>query len=221
MPNLIDDDNLLEVEAEAHSGNVTSIFYFIGGLVERGRIEEAQRHVDVLVANGYLDANAALGEHLYLYPECQSAIADLSEDQRFQRYLDLAAPYATSERPGAVVAAFDIADELEKRERHAEALSWFVRAAEHGHEEAAIALGYAFSEGLGTSVNILEGARWFMRSLEMEPVDSLASDQTKWPVDRERGWIDWTMFEEMASSLNGEDRIELMRIVSKPRVRIV
>lgn len=216
MPNLIDDDDMTVVEAEAYSGDATSISYFIGGLVERGRIEEAQRHVDALVAKGFLDANAALGEHLYLYPEYQPAIVELSEDQRFQRYLDMAAPYATSERPGAVVAAFDIADELDSRERHAEALPWFVRAAERGHEEAAIALGYAFTEGIGTEINVLEGARWFMRSLEMEPVGSYASDHTKWPVDRERGWIDWIMFEEMAKSLNNEDRIELMRIVTKP-----
>lgn len=216
MPNLIDDYDLQIIETEAHSGNVNSIFYFIGGLVERGRIEEAHRHVDDLMAKGYLEANAALGEHLYLFPECQSAIADLSEDQCFQRYLDLAAQYATSERPGAVVAAFDIGNELDDRGRHAEALPWFLRAAERGHEEAAIALGYAFTEGLGTALNVLEGARWFMRSLEMEPVDSLASDQTKWPVNRENGWIDWMMFGEMVRSLNYEDRIELMRIVSKP-----
>ena len=216
MPNLIDDINLLVVETEAHSGNASSIFYFIGGLVERGRIEEAQRHVDVLMANGYLEANAALGEYLYLRPQCQSAVTDLSEEQRFQQYLDMTAPYATSERPGAVVAAFDIGDELYNRERHAEALPWFLRAAERGHEEAAISLGYAFTEGLGTAVNVLEGARWFMRSLEMEPVGSLASDETKWPVNREMGWIDWIMLGEMVRSLSYEDRIELMRIVSKP-----
>lgn len=220
-PNLIGDADLLIVEKEAYSGNPSSIFYFIGGLVERGRIEEAIRHADVLAGKGYSDANAAVGEYLFLYGECPSAIADLSDGQRLQRYLELTAAYATSERPGAVVAAFDIGNELQSRERHAEALPWFVRAAERGHEEAAIALGYAFTEGLGTAVNFLEGARWFMRSLEMEPVDSNASDETKWPVNRENGWIDWMMFGEMAKSLNYEDRIELMRIVSKPIVRMV
>lgn len=219
MSNLIGDDDLLVVEKEAYSGNVTSIFYFIGGLVERGRIEEAQRHTNILVEKGYSDANAALGEHLYLYQECPAAVADLSDDQRFNQYLNLTAPYAASERPGATVAAFDIGNELDNRERHAEALPWFVRAAERGHEEAAIALGYAFTKGLGTAVNVLEGARWFMRSLDMEPVDSIASDQTKWPVSRENGWVDWMMFEEMAKSLNDEERIELMQIVSKPIVR--
>lgn len=219
MSNLIGDDDLLVVEEEAYSGNASSIFYFIGGLVERGRIEEALRHADVLVGKGYPDANAAVGEHLFLYEKYPPAIAGLSDDQRLKRYLELTAPYATSERPGAVVAAFDIGNELESRERYAEALPWFVRAAERGHEEAAIALGYVFTEGLGTAVDVLEGARWFMRSLKMEPVDSIASDETEWPVNRENGWVDWVKFGEMAQSVNVEDRIELMRIVSEPIVR--
>lgn len=213
MSKLIGDDELLVVEVEAYAGNVSSIYYFIGGLIERGRIEEAKRHADVLAGKGFPDANAALGEHLYLYAEYPSAVAELNDDQRFQKYLGLTAPYATSERPGAAVAAFDIGDELDNRQRHAEALPWFIRAAEHGHEEAAIALGYAYVEGLGVAVDILEGVRWFMRSLEMESGDTV-SDPGSWPVNREQGWWDHELLGRLTQQLNDDSREELRTIVS-------
>lgn len=212
MSKLIGDDELLVVEVEAYSGNVSSIYYLIGGLIERGRIEEAKRHADVLARKGFPDANAALGEHLYLYAEYPSAVAELNDDQRFQKYLDLTAPYAKSERSGAAVAAFDIGDELDNRERHTEALPWFFRAAERGHEEAAIALGYAYVEGLGVAVNILEGVRWFMRSLEMEPGDA-ASDSGSWPVNREQGWWDSEFLGDLAKQLDEDEQKTLIELV--------
>lgn len=212
--NLISDNELHQVESGAYSGDATAVFYFIGGLVERGRIADAEQHATTLTSMGYVEANAALGEYLYLYEDWPSAVAHLSPKERFQRYLNLAAPYATSHRPGHVIAAFDIADALDSRELYKEAFPWFKRAADAGHMEAAIALGYAYSEGLGVDVDVLEGARWFMRSLEMEPCQSLSSDDTQWPVNREQGWVDWDLFGEMVGKLDGDARNELMRIVS-------
>lgn len=212
--NLISDSELPKAELRAYSGNVTDVVYFIGGLVERGRVADAEQHAAALATMGYVEANAALGVYLYLAEDCPSAVEHLSPRERFQRYLALAAPYASSNRPGNVVAAFDIADALDSRERYKEAFPWFKRAAEAGHEEAAIALGYAFTQGLGVDVDVLEGARWFMRSLKMEPSESFSSDDTKWPVNRERGWVDWELFGELAGQLDSDARNELMRIVS-------
>ena len=211
---LVSDDELRQLELTAYSGDDRSVSYFIGGLVERGRIAEAEQHASKLSEKGFIEANHALGESLYVLEDFPSAVEHLSPEEKTQRYLELATPYASSHRQGYIIAAFDIGDALESQGRHDEAFPWFKRAAEAGHEEAAIALGFAFALGLGVEVDVLEGARWFMRSLEMEPCESTASDEKSWPVDRTQGWADWDLFGELVGPLDLADRIELMRIVS-------
>jgi len=49
-------------------------------------------------------------------------------------------------------------------EDSAEALKWYTRAAEQGLAEAQTKVGYAFYNGVGTSVNYTQAMLWFQRA---------------------------------------------------------
>ncbi len=209
---LISDDELEKIEPLAYQGCSTEIFYLIGGLVERCRIEEAKAHAERLISMGFLDASGALAASLYDStnpPPCPDSVS--SDEQ----WLALMLPYATSTRPGCVSAAFDIAEFYERNGNHKEAFTWYLDAAQRGHEEAAISVGYAYMQGEGVQKNILEGARWFMRSLALY-CDGTTSDPEQWPVSRESGWRDWEWFGELFAELSLDERVEFIKIISQP-----
>jgi TPR repeat protein len=67
---------------------------------------------------------------------------------------------------GVVEAAAVLADQLSAVDRDAEALTWYVYAAEHGHAGAMFAAGCRYRDGVGTAPHPVQAVRWFLTMLD-------------------------------------------------------
>ena len=232
--NMISDADLAELEGRIYQKCRTPEYYFyICGLIQRGKIEEATNQAQRLLELGHPEALAALGLYLYKYMELPSATKGLSKNERISKYIALTTPYAMSDNPGNGIASFEIGMAIEsinmleanslnlgsKEQIDKASFDWFLRSAEQGYEEGAIFVAYRFLDGEGTEMNYLESAKWFMRSLEMDATDEMTAetDIHSWPVCKETGtWTDQDLLTEMLCELNFEDKQALLRIINNP-----
>jgi len=209
----ITDAELAESIERAHQGDGRAMDTMIHGLVERRRYGDAELQVEQLAAKGFTEAGEMLAFDLY----------DTGEPlENGNKWLGLMVKHALSGRPRYADSCFEIGERLsgQNSQLTGESLKWYHRAAEGLHEEAAIVLGYAYVQGEGVKTDVLEGLRWFMRSLSANVADS-NSGSAKWPVDPQEGaWRDWAFFGELLEHLYVDQRIEAVRIVSRKVIRL-
>jgi hypothetical protein len=214
---LNEEDEFIASEIPAYKGESSAIYSFIIGLVERSRTDEAKKHAQILNDLGYVEANGHLAEVLYGLDALNSPKVKENHEEFFRLML----PWAESNREGYAEASFLVGDLYERLDQLETAFKYFLRAADAGHEEAAIALGYAYIEALGVDRDVVEGAHWFMKSLKMKELDSYVTNSCAWPVTRNEGWVDASMAIEMLDGLSAEKVAELSKVINISSYKLI
>lgn len=181
----IGDDELAEAEAGARAGNLRELYYFVHGLAERGRVEEAIAFAHERAAEeGRTEPLAYLAEAVYADHGSSPNQAEWKRLMMIDALSDNSLENAESARELACNA-----EDFDHDER--EAFRWFKRGAELGCQESAIALGYLYLDGPPELRNPVEATKWFLRCREGVLNDyRVFSGDEAWPLSTEGRWVD-------------------------------
>lgn len=196
------DMTLEEREVHAYKGvlvrsYISEVFKSLGPLA-------AKEHTEALNKLGFFEASGSLAE-------CMEEENDPTLSNEIFLYRKL---HAESNRMYAEKSAFDIATSIDPDCNTPESIRWVRRAAELGHEESAQALGTYLLTVDVTPENILEGIRWYFRSLSMEVMESWYFDHSDDPVERDFGWTDWDFLGRLISEQPTDTAIEIAVLVA-------
>lgn len=182
---MIGEDDLAEIEAGARAGNLKALYYFIHGLAERGRVEEAIAFAhERAAAEGRTEALAYLAEAVYGEDGPSPDQAEWKRLMMIDALSDNSLEKAESARELACNAEDVDHDDLE-------AFRWFKRGAELGCQESAIALGYLYLDGPPELRNAVEATKWFLRCREGFSNDyRVFSNDEAWPLSPDGRWVD-------------------------------
>jgi len=210
MIQLISDEELLEVEAEAYKVGGDNVYFLIGGLIERNRHSEALIHIKNLVAKGFTEVHDAMAEHM-----CDQFING-DEEKLNPEWVKLKTLYAQSERDDAGFGALELADSL-LAVGDKEAIDWLKLAANKNNGTAAEMLGEHYLFGSHVEKNIAEGARLLMRSQGMRWFPEASSFITPGSLVDHDGWQDWEFAGILLSDMDDvADRHIFIDIISAP-----
>ncbi|GAB2860766.1 hypothetical protein GCM10027074_29850 [Streptomyces deserti] len=131
-------------------------------------VEGAGVEKDLAVAEGLFRAAADAGDVIaahnlgvFLLEEVPGDVAEA------QRWLRMAA------EGGVAEAAARLGDVYSERDEDSEALHWYEVAAGLGHIDAMFAVGEWCRDGIGTDVDLVRSARWFLQMLDAHRMEGV------------------------------------------------
>lgn len=202
---VIREEDMPEARRQALDGNKICIAYYIYGLIERGRAEEAMQFGQLCISNNQLFAGSVIADQFY------SANGLTPDPNKWLTNMKLGAEDSGLE---GAECAYQLGEHFFADSQYQEALRWFQHAVERGLDEAAVAIGFLYEEGNGMPRDLLKAARWFMKVRDLPDSGAARSiPYADWPVQHGTGWVGTAKLRQYLAELPPEERGELIKLV--------